>query len=263
MTAAVLEDKVIGVVGVGPGLGREVAQAALRDGARVVVAARNAERLGKIANELDPSGERVHPRAVDVTDEAGCAALMQAAVDRFGGLDGVVNVAALDTLFGTLQSQTSEDWMRSMQVNVVGTMQVARAAVPHLRQRGGGAIVLVGSQSMWLAPPAPQIAYASAKGALVSAMYHMADELGPDRIRVNMVIPTWMWGPPVEGYVNAEAKRRGVPVEEVVGEITASMPLGEIPTDGDVAESCVFFCSDRARMITGETLQVNAGQLMR
>ena len=116
---------------------------------------------------------------------------------------------------------------------------------------------------MWLPPPMPQIAYASAKGALVSAMYHMAAELGPERIRVNMVIPTWMWGPPVEAYVKWQAKERGVSSDAIVAEITQSMPLGEIPADEDVAEAVAFFCSDRARMITGETLQVNAGQLMR
>jgi NAD(P)-dependent dehydrogenase (short-subunit alcohol dehydrogenase family) len=198
-----------------------------------------------------------------VTDPERCAALMQTAVDRFGRLDAAVQVAALDTLFGTLESTVADDWRKSMEVNVLGTMQLAQAAVPHLKAAGGGSIVLIGSQSMWLAPPMPQIAYASAKGALVSAMYHMAAELGPDKIRVNMVIPTWMWGPPVEAYVKWQAKERGIPESEIVGEITQQMPLGEIPADEDVAEAVAFFCSDRSRMITGETLQVNAGQLMR
>jgi NAD(P)-dependent dehydrogenase (short-subunit alcohol dehydrogenase family) len=248
---------------VGPGLGSEIAALALRDGANVVIGARNAERLQKLAAELDPSGERIAAMPADVTDPEACAALMQCASDRFGGLDAVVQVAALDTLFGTLESTSADDWMQALQVNVLGTTQISRAAVPHLRARGGGSIVLIGSQSMWLPPPAPQIAYASAKGAMVSAMYHMARELGPDRIRVNMVIPTWMWGPPVQAYVKWQAAERGVPEEELVAEITANMPLGEIPSDEDVAEAVVFFCSDRARMITGESLLVNAGELLR
>ena len=94
-------------------------------------------------------------------------------------------------------------------------------------------------------------------------MFFMAKELGPDRIRVNTVIPTWMWGPPVESYVNMQAVQRGGAVEEITGEITANMPLGEIPADEDVAEAAVFLCSDRARMITGQSLLVNAGELMR
>ena len=259
----ILAGKTVVVSGVGPGLGREVAACALRDGANVAIAARTESKLVEIAKTLDPSGERVLPRATDITDANGCEALMQAAADRFGGIDAVVNVAALDAIFGTLESTGPDDWRRSLDVNVVGTMTVARAAVPYLSARGGGSIVLIGSQAMWLPPRMPQIAYAAAKGAILSGMYHMADELGPKKIRVNMVIPTWMWGPPVEFYMNWQAKERKVPVETVKGEVTANMALGEIPADEDVAEAVVFFCSDRSRMITGETLMVNAGELYR
>ena len=77
-----------------------------------------------------------------------------------------------------------------------------------------------------------------------------------------MAVPTWMWGPPVQMYVKWQAKERGISEEEMIAEITARMPLGEIPADEDVAESILFFCSDRARMITGETLLVNAGEIL-
>jgi NAD(P)-dependent dehydrogenase (short-subunit alcohol dehydrogenase family) len=206
----ILEDKVVVVAGVGDGLGSEVARLALRDGARVVMAARSADKLQKIAQGLDPSGERGIACPTDILDAASCDALMQTAVDRFGGLDAVVNVAALDTLFGGLLSTPDDDWKRALEMNVVGTVHVARSAVPHLQKRGGGSVVLVGSRSMWKAPDQPQIAYASSKGALISAMYHMAEELGPEKIRVNMVIPTWMWGPPVQGYVKWQSKEQGI-----------------------------------------------------
>jgi NAD(P)-dependent dehydrogenase (short-subunit alcohol dehydrogenase family) len=228
-----------------------------------VAAARSEDKLGAIVSELDPSGEKAIACKTDITDDASCQQLMQTAVDRFGGVDAVVNVAALDTLFGTLGTTSDDDWARALQMNVVGTVHVVRSAVPHMRERGGGAVVLVGSQSMWSPPPNPQIAYASSKGALISAMYHMVEELGPDKIRVNMVIPTWMWGPPVQAYVKWQSKERGVDEQEIIDEITANMPLGEIPADEDVAESILFFSSDRARMITGETLLVNAGELLR
>jgi NAD(P)-dependent dehydrogenase (short-subunit alcohol dehydrogenase family) len=258
-----LKGKVVVVVGVGPGLGREVARVALRDGARVAIGARGEEKLRKLAAELDPSGERVACCATDVCDPARCAALFDAAAARFGGVDAVVQVAALDTVMGSLATTAPDDWRRALDVNVVGTVNVVRAALPKLEARGGGAVVLIGSQSMWHPATLPQIAYAAAKGALVSALIHMAKELGPKRIRVNMVVPTWMWGPPVEGYVRWQSKSRGVTPETVIGEITAGMPLGEIPADEDVAEAVAFFCSDRSRMITGETLMVNAGELLR
>ncbi len=259
----ILEGKTVIVVGVGPGLGREVAVAALRDGANVVVAARTQSKLDAIAQDLDPSGERVLACSVDITDRSRCEALAAAAAARFGQLDAVAIVAAYDTQFGTLQTTNEESWQECLGANVVGTTNMANAAVPKLREAGGGSIVLVGSQAMWLQPPMPQIAYAASKGALLSSMYHMAEELGPDKIRVNMVIPTWMWGPPVEAYVKWQAKEQGVSEQEVIGGITENMPLGEIPKDDDVAEAIVFFCSDRARMITGESLLVNAGEIMR
>ncbi len=259
----ILEGQTVVVTGVGPGLGREVAEAANRDGANVFIGARTEERLQATAKELDPSGRRVGYSTLDITEPERCEAFMSAAAEKFGRIDAVVQVAAYDTLFGTLASTSVDDWMSALKVNVVGTTQVARAATPHLKQAGGGSIVLVGSLSMWLGPENPQIAYASSKGAILSSMYSMAKELGPDKIRVNMVIPTWMWGPPVEAYVKWQASERGVSEDEIKAEITADMPLGEIPKDDDVAEAIVFFCSDRARMITGETLQVNAGQLMR
>ena len=258
-----VEGKTVVVCGVGPGLGREVAEAALRDGANVVLAARRAEVLAEHANELDASGDRVLAVATDVADEAQCRDLMAAAADRFGSVDATVQVAALDALFGDLESTSAEDFGRAVAVNVTGAIQIARAAVPHMKKVGGGSIVLIGSQSMWYPSMAPQMAYASSKGGLLSAMYHMVKELGPSKIRVNMVVPTWMWGPPVESFVEFESKRRGVSKEDVIAGITENMPLGEIPKDDDVANACIFFCSDYARMITGETLMVNAGEILR
>jgi NAD(P)-dependent dehydrogenase (short-subunit alcohol dehydrogenase family) len=258
----IVEKKTLVVSGVGPGLGREVARVALRDGANVVLGARRRERLEAAARELDPSGRRVAIAAADITDAAQCEALVATAVDRFGGLDGVVQVAALDRLFGGVMETSDDDWRASFATNVIGPVHLVRAAAPALERRGGGAIVLIGSQSSML-PQLPQVAYASAKGALHTAMYFMAQELGPKRIRVNSVVPTWMWGPPVQGWVEGEAKRRGVAVEVVVEEVRQRFPLRQIPADEDVAEAVVFLCSDRARMITGQALLVNAGEMLR
>ena len=77
------------------------------------------------------------------------------------------------------------------------------------------------------------------------------------------MVPTWMWGPPVENYVNATAKAQGIDPGDIVRGITRNMPLGEIPSDGDVAEVVIFLASDRARMVTGQALLVNAGEYIR
>jgi NAD(P)-dependent dehydrogenase (short-subunit alcohol dehydrogenase family) len=196
-----------------------------------------------------------------VTDPASCAALASVAAERFGGLDALVQVAALDAVMGGVEKVKAEDFRRTLEVNVVGAAQMVQAVVPHLEKRGGGAIVLIGSQSSML-PLTPQVAYAASKGALHSAMLYFAKELGPRRIRVNSVVPTWMWGPPVQLYVRWQAKQRGTSEQAVIDEITSRMAIPEIPADEDVAEAVVFLCSDRARRITGQSLRVNSGELM-
>jgi len=246
------------VSGVGPGLGREIVAVAVREGASVMMGARRQENLEAIARELDPSGERVGWHRTDISDPAAAAALVGAAVDQFGRLDSLVNCAALDTVFGGLEGADFDAWRQTFDVNVFGTLRVCEAAIPHLKERGG-AIVFIGSQAAYW-PQLPQMAYASSKGALTTAMYYLAKELGPSKIRVNTVVPTWMWGPPVEGYVDMTAQGTGASREEVIAGITKNMPLGEIPADEDVAEVVVFFASDRARLVSGQALFVNAGE---
>ncbi len=257
----ILEGKTVVVMGVGDGLGREVAEKAARDGANVVLAARTEAQLETVGKVIDPSGERVAWLPTDLSNDDQVNALVELAVSRFGRLDALAQVAALASLHGSFEESSLEDWERAYQVNVAGTVRISRAALPHMRNAGGGSIVLVGSQAASL-PTTAQVAYAASKGALRSAMYYMAKELGPDKIRVNTVVPTWMWGPPVQKYVEMQAKARGVEESAVIAEIACQMPLGEIPEDGDVAEAILFLCSDRARMITGQWLQVNAGQSM-
>ncbi|NGN68461.1 SDR family oxidoreductase [Streptomyces sp. A7024] len=258
-----LEGKTVLVTGVGPGLGKQVAVAALRDGANVVLGARKAERLEKTAAEIDPGGARTAWRATDIADEEQCRALAGLAVERFGGIDAIVQVAALDTEFGGLEDADFDTWRRVVDVNLLGSLRMARACLPALKERGGS-VCFIGTQSSVAAPSeVRQAAYAASKGGLVSAMYSLARELGPHRIRVNTVQPGWMWGPPVQGYVQFAAQSEGVPEDEVLGRLAKRMALPELATDGDVAEAAIFLASDRARAITGQSILVNAGELMR
>ncbi|HEU4431634.1 MAG TPA: SDR family oxidoreductase [Myxococcota bacterium] len=258
----ILQDKTVIVSGVGPGLGGAIARCALRDGANVVIAARGAAKLEAIAKELDPSGRRVAAHAFDITSAAACDGLAAFAEQRFGGLDALIQVAAFDAVFGTLETTTPDDWRKVMEVNVIGSTQLCRSVVPALKKRGGGAIVLIGSQSYNKPPDTAQLAYASSKGALMSAMFQMAAELGPSKIRVNTVIPTWMWGPPVQNYVKWQAKQQGTSEDAVIAHIVQRFPMREIPPDDDVAEVAVLFASDRTRMVTGQYLRVDAGEKM-
>jgi NAD(P)-dependent dehydrogenase (short-subunit alcohol dehydrogenase family) len=258
----ILNERTLVVSGVGVGLGREVARVALRDGANVVLAARTASVLEEAAAELDPTGARVLGVPADITSPDDCARLVEAATGRFGAVHALAQVAAYEAVMGPILDQDLERWRRAWETNVIGALTLIRAVVPAMREQGGGAIVLVGSQSMYK-PLMPQAGYAASKGGLLSTMYYLADELGPDHIRVNMVVPSWMWGPPVEGLVRFRAKSEGRSEADVKAEIAAGIPLGEIVPDEDVAEVIVLMASDRMRGVTGQSLMVNGGELMR
>lgn len=261
---SLLSGKTVVVSGVGAGLGHQVAAAVVRDGGNAVLGARTEENLAKSAAAIDPDGARTAYRATDITDEGQCDALAGLARERFGGIDAVVHVAAWDSYFGGLADADFATWLSVLDVNLLGSLRMTRACLPGMRERGGGSVVFIGTQSAVAAPSqVRQAAYAASKGALTSAMYSLARELGPDRIRVNTVLPGWMWGPPVQAYVQFTAHTEGVPQEEVLARLTDRMALPELATDGDVADAVAFLASDRARAVTGQSLLVNAGELMR
>ena len=257
-----LENKTVLIAGVGKGLGSEIAQAAFREGARLVLGARTQAVLEEEANNLDPSGERALACRLDVTDRESCNDFVAVASQKFGPVDVLVNLAALDNVFGGVQDANWDDWHKMFEVNVFGSLYMVEAAVPAFAP-SGGAIVFVGSQTMYDPPPRmPQAGYAASKAAMLGAMRHMTIELGRKHIRLNNVAPGWMWGPPVEDYVKYRAKKKGVSEQEVLADLTKDMPLGEMATDGDVAEAVIFLASDRAHGITGQSLLVNAGEHM-
>ncbi|MFJ4472861.1 SDR family oxidoreductase [Streptomyces sp. NPDC089424] len=261
---SLLDGRTVVVSGVGAGLGHQVAAAVVRDGGNAVLGARTEENLAKSAAAIDPDGARTAYRATDITDEGQCSALAGLARERFGGIDAVVHVAAWDSYFGGLEDADFATWLSVLDVNLLGSLRMTRACLAGMRERGGGSVVFIGTQSAVAAPSqVRQAAYAASKGALTSAMYSLARELGPHRIRVNTVLPGWMWGPPVQAYVRFTAHTEGVSEEEVLARLTDRMALPELATDGDVADAVAFLASDRARAVTGQSLLVNAGELMR
>jgi NAD(P)-dependent dehydrogenase (short-subunit alcohol dehydrogenase family) len=257
-----LEGKTVLIAGVGQGLGREVAEVAVREGARVVLGARTESVIEEVARKLDPFGDSVLACRLDVSDRESCANFVETAKSQFGAIDSLVHLAALDTVFGGVTDANWDDWHKMFEINVFGSLYMVEASVAHF-SADGGSIVFVGSQTMFDPPPSmPQAGYAASKGAVLGAMKHMALELGRKKIRVNNVAPGWMWGPPVQAYVSWTAKTKGIEEAAVIEELTSGMALDEMATDGDVAEAIIFLASNRARAITGQSLFVNAGEYM-
>jgi NAD(P)-dependent dehydrogenase (short-subunit alcohol dehydrogenase family) len=253
MSERMLEGKTVIISGVGPGLGRETALVAAREGANVVLAARSEDKLAAVAADVEAAGAKVIHRRTDIGSAEDRTALIAAAL---------VNNAAFEASFGGLEATPDSDFEKAIQTNLFATLGLTREALPHLKA-ARGAIVFVGSQTMFKPPPeAMQIAYAASKGALLGASRHLAIEAGAFGVRVNTVAPGWMWGPPVEFFVNYTAEQQKSTPEEVIAHLTAPMAMDFFATDGDVAEVIGFFASGRAKGVTGQTIMVNAGETM-
>ncbi len=256
-----LKGKTIVITGVGPGLGGEAARCAIRDGANVVLAARTKERLVAFAKKLDPSGKRVAYRETDVTKTEQVKQLAEIAVDRFGRIDALIHVAAYANLPTKFLDTPIQEFQTACDMNIVGTASMLQTIVPYM-QKNGGSIVLIGSQA-GVVPTTDHSAYGASKGGVVTLMYYLARELAAYGIRVNSVLPSWMWGPAVEMYVKFTAAEQKVNEEEIRSQISSIFPSKEIPPDDDVAEVAVFLCSDRARSVNGQSILVNGGEFMR
>src|SRR5580693_7095791 len=255
-----LAGKVCVVSGVGPGLGRQAARALAVHGADVVLAARREANLKEVLGEVTALGARALAVPTNIVDPDACAALMAAAAEEFGGIDVVVNNAFRSDVFQSFEDVDLGIWRKIMEVNLFGSLQMTKAALPYLRERGRGSVVNVASMVTRQPQPA-QGGYAISKGALLTATRVLAYELGPSNIRVNAVVPGWMAGPSVDMYIEMTSTGRGVEPQVVLDELNARVPLGHIPSDQDVAGSIVYLASDLSRAMNGQALDTNGGEI--
>lgn len=246
------------VSGAGEGIGRSCALALARDGADVALGARRREQVERVAKEVRALGRRALAVPTDITVLDQGRALVDRAADELGRVDAVVNVAALSDTHTKVEQTDWEVYRKVFETNVLGTLEVSRAALPYMRTQGGGAIVQISSSAM-RTMPAKQAPYVSTKAALVSASQVLAREVGPDKIRVNVVVPGYVTGPHLDGLFARIAQRRDWTTEQVFAEAESLTALQRIPSPDDVAEAVVFLASARAAAITGAVLDVNAG----
>jgi NAD(P)-dependent dehydrogenase (short-subunit alcohol dehydrogenase family) len=260
-----LEGKVAIVSGVGPGLGQANARALAREGATVVLAARNAEYLEQVRKEIQEQGGRALAVPTNLVDAEQVAALAARTVEECGRLDILVNNAFRMDTFEPFEAVDLVKWRKIFDVNVWGTLAITQACVPHLKRaaadHGDASIVFVISMSMRKIR-ALEGGYSSSKAAIQTAAKTMAVELGPAKVRVNCVAPGWIGGPNVEMFLDMDSAARGISRDEVRAGIEANIPLGQIPPQDDIANSVVFFASPWSRVVTGQTLDVNGGEFL-
>jgi len=246
-----IEGKTAIVTGAGGGIGEGYARALAGEGARVVVAELDGERGEAVAESLRKDGADALFVHTDVGSEESTRAMAAAAEEAFGGIDFLVNNAAL---FGKMkqESMLTVDWdyyKTFMNINVDGALLCARACVPSMRKRGGGAIVNQSSTAAWMG-----VGYYGMSKLAINGLTHcLARELGPRNIRVNAIAP----GPTGTAALDAqvpEAFRDG---------LVASIPLSRLGTPEDMAGACLFLLSDAASWVSGQILAVDGGQIVR
>ncbi len=256
-----LHGTVLVLTGAGPGLGAQIARDAAAAGAKVVLAARTEAYLERLAGELTGAGADVVYQVCDVTVWSDCQDLMAAAGKRFGGVDCVVcNAFAPGRAYGlTLEEAEVDDWRDAFDVNVFGSLRVVKAAIPGLKRRGGGSVVFIGSQitRRVFAGRGP---YAASKAALLTSAQVLARELGPFGIRVNTVVPGRMWGPSLQRYIDRLAVEKGTSFDQELARMVGDVALPRLSTDEESARVVVFLASTLAAGMTGQSLDVNAGE---
>jgi NAD(P)-dependent dehydrogenase (short-subunit alcohol dehydrogenase family) len=260
-----LKDKIVIVSGIGPGLGIKLAIEAAREGSSgVVAAARTAAKLDEAEARIREAGFKtpVLKCVTDITRREQCDALAQAAVQRFGRIDALVNSAYFHGDMDYASTANLDTWSAVLETNLLGSLKLSQAVLPQMKQQKSGAIVMINTMAARVVPPLGEAGYASSKGALAVAAKFLAKELGPFGIRVNSVHMGWMWGAPVEGYMQWQSKETGVPLETMKQQIASQIPIGRIPPDEECARAALFMVSDYASVVTGATLDVNGGHYM-
>jgi 3-oxoacyl-[acyl-carrier protein] reductase len=244
-------EKVAIVTGAGGGIGQAYAEALARDGAAVVVADINTDGADRVAAGIVAEGGTAIAVTVDVSDPESAGAMADRTQAEFGGVDYLVNNAAI---FGgmKLDMLLTVDWdyyKRFMSVNLDGALVCTRAVYKSMADRGGGAIVNQSSTAAWLYANY----YGLAKAGVNALTQQLSRELGWQNIRINAIAP---------GPIDTEANRTTTP-QKIVADIVQRIPLSRLGQPEDLVGMCLFLLSDQAKWITGQIFNVDGGQIIR
>ncbi|NMD55353.1 MULTISPECIES: SDR family oxidoreductase [Tsukamurella] len=251
-----LDGRVVVIAGAGPALGAVLARRFADEAAQVVLVARSAERLEAMAAEIN--GAVAIP--ADITDEASLASLATQVQERFGRVDAVINNAFTYPSMQRLAKTDPAHILQSVDLMALGALRTVLAFREALAAAdGGGAVVNVNSMVIRHSD-LRYGGYKAGKTAQLALAQSLATELGPEGIRINSVVPGWIWGDTLKAYFEYRASTKGVTVEEDYADAAKNSDLRRLPTEDEVASAVLFLASPRASGITGQTLDVNCGE---
>ncbi|HEU0114397.1 MAG TPA: SDR family oxidoreductase [Thermomicrobiales bacterium] len=238
------------VTGASRGIGAAIASGLAAEGCRVAVVARDEAGLAEMASRLGEAGAEARAFPADLTEPDAAARVVGAAEAAFGRLDILVN-----NLGGGAAGDSDEAWLATLDVNLLQAMRCCRAAIPGMKERRSGAILIVASISGWMVGGGMP-SYNVAKAAEIMYARTLARDLAPDGIRANTLSPGSIMFP---GGGWDRGRQRDP--ERIANFVERDMPIGRFGTPEEIADVAVFLCSDRASLITGADIHVDGCQL--
>ena len=258
-----LEGKIGIVTGAAKGMGGAITRALAREGADLVLAARDLEALDQLAEELRAGGHRVETVATDVTDESAVKAMVERTLEVYGGrIDILVNIAGVTGPIETpVWEIEREDYLYVLTGNVIGTFLPIKHVLPTMVAQRGGRIVNIGGSS-GIRGYRYRTAYSSSKWAIRGLTRTVALDAGEYGVAVNNVVPGIVETPRMERLCAEKARKRGCSYEEVYQEYVDETTTGSITTPEDIADAVVFAASGESRNMTGQDIIVDGGWLI-
>ncbi|WP_204080186.1 SDR family oxidoreductase [Mycobacterium riyadhense] len=253
-----LKRKVVVISGVGPGLGTTLAQRCARDGADLVLAARSADRLDDVAKQITDIGRQAVTVPTDITDDDQVTNLVDATLEAYGKVDVLINNAFRVPSMKPLAGTTFHHIRDAIELSALGALRLIQGFTPALAEAHGS---VVNVNSMVIRHSQAKFgAYKMAKSALLAMSQSLATELGEKGIRVNSVVPGYIWGDTLKAYFEHQAGKYGTTVDQIYKATAANSDLKRLPTEDEVASAILFLASDLSSGITGQTLDVNCGE---
>jgi NAD(P)-dependent dehydrogenase (short-subunit alcohol dehydrogenase family) len=249
-----LDGKVALVTGAGSGIGEQIARLFARQGAAVVIGDVDEARGQAVAEAIAASGGQARYQRLDVTDAASAQAAVQACVESYGGLHILVNNAGIGYVGDVLETDEGE-YDKLMAVNVKGVFLCSRAAVGHMVEHGGGAVVNMASVAGQVGV-GRRFAYGASKGAVIAMTKSMAVDLVKRGVRVNCICPGTIHTPFVDGYLDRFHSHNR---EETLAGLHARQPLGRMGRPDEIAYAALYLASDEAAFATGSEMVVDGG----